>query len=68
LTVQGLNIEEPPYLGADRQFGGNHPGCANAVFVDASVRLLKESLAPNVLETIVTIQGRKEAERVGDDP
>jgi prepilin-type processing-associated H-X9-DG protein len=67
-TVRGLKPEEKSYLGLDREFGGNHPGSANAVFADGSVRLLKDSLAPEILEAIATIKGGREAERVGDDP
>jgi prepilin-type processing-associated H-X9-DG protein len=74
-TVRGLVPGELPYLGTGRPFGGTHfaensmfgrgksLGC-NAAMADGSVRFLRESIAPNVLEGLFTIAG---GEDVGDD-
>jgi prepilin-type processing-associated H-X9-DG protein len=56
-TVRGLEQDGLPYLGKDGQFGGNHPGVANAVFADGSVRSLRDSMDPRVLEAIATVKG-----------
>jgi prepilin-type processing-associated H-X9-DG protein len=59
-TVRGLDPEGTPYLGVPGQFGGNHPGGANAVFADASVHFLQSSLDPQVVEAMATIAGGEE--------
>jgi prepilin-type processing-associated H-X9-DG protein len=56
-TVRGLEQDGLPYLGKDGQFGGNHRGIANAAFADGSVRSLRESMDPRVLEAIATVKG-----------
>jgi prepilin-type processing-associated H-X9-DG protein len=56
-TVRGLEENETPYLGIKGQFGGNHNGGVNALFADASVRNLRVSIDPAVLEAIATIKG-----------
>lgn len=67
-TVRGLVPDEQPYLGSGRPFGGTHfaenflfgrvksIGC-NAALADGSVRFLNESMAPPILEALVTIAG-----------
>lgn len=60
-TVRGLDTARSPYLGAGRQFGGTHLGVANMLFVDGSVRLLADSVNPQVLEAMVTVAGGEEA-------
>jgi len=65
-TVRGLD-EEGPWLGASAPFGGNHPGGANALFADGSVRFIRESVDAQVLRAIATVQGSKGAEVVGDE-
>jgi hypothetical protein len=74
-TVRGLVSGEQPYLGSGRPFGGTHfaentvfgrgksIGC-NAALADGAVRFLNESIAPPVLEALVTIAGGKE---IGED-
>ena len=37
-SVRGLDPDGSPYLGVSQQFGGNHPGGANVLFADGSVR------------------------------
>jgi prepilin-type processing-associated H-X9-DG protein len=59
-TVRGFDPEGSPYLGVPGQFGGNHPGGANALFADASVRFLNSSLDPQVVEAMATIAGGEE--------
>jgi hypothetical protein len=65
-TVRGLDPNAPPYLGINGQFGGNHPGIANALFADASVRAIRQTIDPSVLESIATIQGSKGVGPAGD--
>jgi hypothetical protein len=74
-TVRGLVPGEQPYLGVGRPFGGTHfgentvfskgksLGC-NAALADGSVHFLMESVAPHVLEALVTTAG---GEVVGAD-
>ena len=54
-TVRGLGPSRPPYLGASGTFGGNHPGGANAVFADCSVRFLSDQMGPRELEALVRV-------------
>jgi prepilin-type processing-associated H-X9-DG protein len=65
-TVRGLEQDGLPYLGIGGQFGGNHRGVANAVFADGSVRSLRESIDPGVLEAIATIKGRDEVPQMNE--
>jgi prepilin-type N-terminal cleavage/methylation domain-containing protein len=73
-TVRGLDPADQPYLGAGRPFGGTHfsentifgkgkPVGSNAALVDGSVRFLADTLAPEVLQALVTAAG---GEEVGD--
>lgn len=55
-TVRGLDPARG-YVGRGQQFGGTHPGGANALFVDGNVRLLADSMDPKVLEAMATIAG-----------
>jgi prepilin-type processing-associated H-X9-DG protein len=65
-TVRGLDETDPRYLGRAGQFGGIHRGGANALFADASVRFLDESINPRVLEALATITGSKETDSLDD--
>jgi prepilin-type processing-associated H-X9-DG protein len=56
-TVRGLEEDGLPYLGVGGQFGGTHPGGANALFADGSVRFLRDSLDVRLLRAAVTLQG-----------
>ncbi len=54
-TVRGLDPDGSPYFGVPQQFGGNHPGGANVLFVDGSVRFLESSFDSQTLERMATI-------------
>jgi hypothetical protein len=56
-TVRGLDPEGTAYLGRGGQFGGSHRDGAVALFADASVRFLKESIERRTLEELVTLGG-----------
>jgi len=47
--------------------GGTHPGGANALFADFSVRFLRESVDSQVLQAMVTAQGSKGLEPLGQE-
>ncbi len=66
-TVRGLDPDDPPYLGREGQFGGLHRKGVLVLFADASVRVLRPSLAPEVLEALATIRGSGEADRASID-
>jgi prepilin-type processing-associated H-X9-DG protein len=60
-TVRGLDPTGLPYLGADSQFGSNHPRSAtNVAFADGSVRCLTDSVSPRLFEALATIAGGEE--------
>jgi hypothetical protein len=70
-TVRGLDPGDRPYVGVGRAFGGLHfsqptvfrgprPLGCNLAMADGSVRTLKESAAPEVLEALVTVAGGEE--------
>jgi hypothetical protein len=56
-TLRGLDPKRQPYLGSGRSFGGTHPGVAGVAFADASVRFLRDSIRPEVLEALATMAG-----------
>jgi prepilin-type processing-associated H-X9-DG protein len=56
-TVRGLAPDETRYVGAGRPFGGLHPGGANVLWVDTSVRFVKDSVAPEVFRSQATLAG-----------
>jgi hypothetical protein len=59
-TLGSLNADEVPYLGAGQRFGGNHPGSAPALFADASIRNIANSIDPAVLEACARINGPRD--------
>lgn len=70
-TVRDVNLEQQPYIGAGRQFGGMHPpgektwfGTKSTVaiiaFADGSTRTLNDTIDPRVFEALVTIAGGEE--------
>jgi hypothetical protein len=54
-TVRGLDPARPPYLGPEGQFGGGHPSVGNFLNADGSLRVLRDDIAPDVLEKLVGI-------------
>jgi hypothetical protein len=74
-TVRGLDPADAPYLGTGRPFGGTHfaentvfsrgrsIGC-NAAMADGAVHFLRETIAPQVLESLSTMAG---GEKVDND-
>jgi prepilin-type processing-associated H-X9-DG protein len=56
-SVRGVDPATRPHLGRGRPFGGYHPGGANAAFADGSVRFLRDSIDPAVLEALSTVAG-----------
>jgi hypothetical protein len=67
-TVRGLSADGPPYLGPHGQFASLHgggflrngPAVTNALFADASVRPLTDSVSPKLFEALATIAGGEE--------
>jgi hypothetical protein len=72
ITVRGLDADEQPYLGADRQFAGIHyqermgffryPSHTPMLMADGWVRLVKPTLSPQVFEQLVTLRGTRPPE------
>jgi prepilin-type processing-associated H-X9-DG protein len=56
-SVRGVDPATQPYIGRDRPFGGYHPGGANVLLADGSVRFIREKIAPSVFEAISTVAG-----------
>jgi prepilin-type processing-associated H-X9-DG protein len=56
-SVRGVDPPTQPYIGRNRPFGGYHPGGANVLMADGSVRFLREKVAPGVFEAISTVAG-----------
>jgi prepilin-type processing-associated H-X9-DG protein len=73
-NLRGIDLDQKPYLGVARPFGGNHfaekkwfgtaPSLANVAFADGSVKKLKDTIDPRVFEALVTIAG---GEKVPED-
>lgn len=57
-------LEDSPLNGVDAQFGGLHPGGANALFADASVRFWRGSLDESLIRKMATIHGREGVEPI----
>jgi len=74
-TVRSLDPENKPYLGPTHPFGGTHfsennvfnrghsIGC-NGLMMDGSIRFLRDSTSPDVLEAMATIAG---GEKIPED-
>lgn len=56
-TARGLSPEAESYVGRDRPFGGLHPGMANVLWADGSVRPVSEGAAADVLRRQATLRG-----------
>jgi prepilin-type processing-associated H-X9-DG protein len=59
-AVRGLDPAGSPYIGVPQQFGGNHPGGANVLFADGSVRFLGAGFDPHEFERLAVIAGSSE--------
>ena len=55
-TVRGLILDDKPYLGEGRQFGGCHPGGLNVLYLDGRVNFMSDSVQPRVFEALVTLK------------
>jgi prepilin-type processing-associated H-X9-DG protein len=56
-TLRGLEPGEQEYLGPGRPFGGLHAGGANALYADASVRFLRDTMVPAEFRAEATLVG-----------
>jgi hypothetical protein len=56
-TVRGLDPTLQPYIGPGRQFGGIHGQGSLVLMADGSVKYVKDSVAPIVLEAMSTMAG-----------
>jgi prepilin-type processing-associated H-X9-DG protein len=56
-TLRGVELDVPPLIGPDGQFGG-HPQGANAAFADGSVRFQNHDIEPRVLARLTTLAVR----------
>ncbi len=56
-TVRGLDPTNAPYIGPGRQFGGLHDGVAVIAMADGSVRVVSESIHPELFQAMSTIAG-----------
>jgi prepilin-type processing-associated H-X9-DG protein len=56
-TVRGLDPTRQPYIGPNRQLGGNHPGGAYLLFADGSAKFVSDTVDPKILEALSTMAG-----------
>ena len=57
-SIRGVDPDHPPYIGGKKgQFGGSHPGGANVLMADGSVKFVKQTIAPKTFEALATIAG-----------
>jgi hypothetical protein len=56
-TVRGLDRTRQPYIGAGRQFGGQHGPSVLVAMADGSVRRIQSSVSPQIFEGIATMAG-----------
>ena len=56
-TARGLDQGSRPYVGRERPFGGLHRRGVMAVMADGTVRFIRDSVSPDVLEALFTIAG-----------
>jgi hypothetical protein len=56
-TVGGLDLQERPWIGPQRPFGGLHPGGANLLLVDGTVRFFSNSGSDRVFQEMATVGG-----------
>lgn len=63
-TLRGVIPERRPYIGKGRPFGG--AGGASVLFADGSIRWVKESVAPEIVEAMATIGGGERVPETGE--
>lgn len=63
-TLRGVIPERRPYIGKGRPFGSAGGACV--LFADGSIRWVKESVAPEIIEAMATIHGGERAPEVGE--
>ena len=56
-TVRGLDRTRQPYIGAGRQFGGQHGPSVLVAMADGSVRRIQATVSPQIFEAISTMAG-----------
>ena len=66
-TVRGLDPSRQPYIGPNRQFGGNHKGGTNVLFADGSGKFVSDSIDPKVFEALSTMAGGEKVSVPWDD-
>lgn len=66
-TIRGLDQDNQPYIGKNRQFGGNHQGGVVVAFMDGSVRFVRESIDPRAFEALSTIAGCEQVDQASLD-
>ncbi len=54
-TVRGIEVDEKPYVGPGRQFGGLHPGVCNVLYADGAVKPIAYEVDPEVFATQAAI-------------
>ena len=62
-TVRGLDPASQPYIGAGRQFGGQHGGGVLVATANGSVRRIDASISPKVFEALSTMAGHEKVPR-----
>lgn len=56
-SVRPIDPATRPYLGPGRPFGGYHRGGANLALADGSIRFIRDTIDPKILEALSTIHG-----------
>jgi prepilin-type processing-associated H-X9-DG protein len=57
-TVRGLAPDEEQYIGPGRPFGGMHSGVVNVLWVDGSVKPMKDDTPGELFRALATLQQR----------